>query len=141
MNIYKMRGFASKMPYTAISSLLGFLTISGLPPTIGIISKTLVLMGLADLVFRGGSMSLGSILMVITASIAGFGLTIAYSFITMKRIFFGEPGEEEVSEVSLGAVASITATAVTSVAILVIASLIVNPLSSAVTSIIPILLR
>jgi NADH-quinone oxidoreductase subunit M len=140
-NIYKMGGFASKMPYTAISSLLGFLTISGLPPTIGIISKTLVLMGLADLVFRGGSMSLGSILMVITASIAGFGLTIAYSFITMKRIFFGEPGEEEVSEVSLGAVASITATAVTSVAILVIASLIVNPLSSAVTSIIPILLR
>jgi NADH-quinone oxidoreductase subunit M len=131
------------MPYTAMSSLLGFLTISGLPPTIGIISKALVLMGLADLIFRGASLSPGMVALVVVAAIAGFGLTIAYSFITMKRIFFGEPGEVggEVSESPLEAVTSITAVALASIAILVLGSLIVNPLSSAVASIIPILLR
>jgi NADH-quinone oxidoreductase subunit M len=131
------------MPYTAMSSLLGFLTISGLPPTIGIISKALVLMGLADLTFRGASLSPGMVALVVLAAIAGFGLTIAYSFITMKRIFFGELGEVsgEVSEAPLEAVTSITAVALASIAILVLGSLIVNPLSSAVASIIPILLR
>jgi NADH-quinone oxidoreductase subunit M len=131
------------MPYTAMSSLLGFLTISGLPPTIGIISKALVLMGLADLIFRGASLSPGMVALVVVAAIAGFGLTIAYSFITMKRIFFGELGEVggEVSEAPLEAVTSITAVALASIAILVLGSLIVNPLSSAVASIIPILLR
>jgi NADH-quinone oxidoreductase subunit M len=142
-NIYRMGGFASRMPYTAMSSLLGFLTISGLPPTIGIISKALVLMGLADLIFRGASLSPGMVALVVVAAIAGFGLTIAYSFITMKRIFFGELGEVggEVSEAPLEAVTSITAVALASIAILVLGSLIVNPLSSAVASIIPILLR
>jgi NADH:ubiquinone oxidoreductase subunit 4 (subunit M) len=81
--------------------------------------------------------------LVVLAAIAGFGLTIAYSFITMKRIFFGELGEVsgEVSEAPLEAVTSITAVALASIAILVLGSLIVNPLSSAVASIIPILLR
>ncbi|MEM1611171.1 MAG: complex I subunit 5 family protein, partial [Sulfolobales archaeon] len=109
-NIYRMGGFASKMPYTAMSSLLGFLTISGLPPTIGIISKALVLMGLADLIFREASLSPGLLALVIIAAISGFGLTIAYSFITMKRIFFGGFGEAggEASEAPIEAIASIT---------------------------------
>jgi len=142
-NIYKMGGLASRMPYTAISSLLGFLTISGLPPTIGIMSKALILVGLADLIFRSPYLAAPNIAAVVIASIAGIGLTIAYSFITMKRIFFGELGEEVrgAVEPSLGAIASITAVAVASVAILVLGSLIISPLSSAAASLTPILLR
>jgi len=142
-NIYRMGGLASRMPYTAMSSLLGFLTISGLPPTIGIVSKALILIGLADMMFRSSPLAIPQVAALATASIAGLGLTIAYSFITMKRIFFGELGEggREAAEPPVGAVASITAVAMASVAILVLGSLVVSPLSSAAASLTPILLR
>lgn len=134
-DIERMGGLASSMPYTAASSLMGFLTISGLPPTIGIVSKFLILMGLSSILFTGSSLPASAIALVIIASVVGFGLTIAYSFITMKKIFFG-PAREDLgsSEPPAEATIALVIVGITSIAALIVGSYIVNPLSTAVTA-------
>lgn len=134
-DIEGMGGLASGMPYTAASSLIGFLTISGLPPTIGIVSKFLILMGLSNILFAGSSLSAASIALVIIAAITGFGFTIAYSFITMKKIFFG-PARKDLNPGEPPAEATITLliVGITSIAILITGSYIVNPLSTAIST-------
>jgi len=132
-SISRMGGLASSMPYTAISSLAGFLTISGLPPTIGIISKIFIIMGLSDLLFRASTPTTAVVIAII-AAISGLGLTIVYSFITMKRMFFGEARLDDVSEPPLGSIASILAVAIISIAVLVAGAYIVNPLSSSIAA-------
>ncbi len=131
-DIERMGGLASTMPYTAASSLIGFLTISGLPPTIGIVSKFLILMGLLSTLFTGSSLSALAIALVIIASMVGFGFTIAYSFIAMRKIFLG-PARNDIrsAEPSAEAILSILIVGVASIAMLIAGSYIVNPLSTA----------
>ncbi|MDP8023473.1 MAG: complex I subunit 5 family protein [Nitrososphaeria archaeon] len=86
-DINKMGGLAKSMPYTSSLALLGFMDISGLPPTIGFFSKLLILIAVGvELVKLGlpGMILLAFVLL-------GFGLTPAYAFYAMKRIFFGPP--------------------------------------------------
>jgi NADH-quinone oxidoreductase subunit M len=84
-DINKMGGLAKSMPYTSTLALLGFMDISGLPPTFGFFSKLFVLIAVgAELV------KLGYIGIIVLAFVLiGFGLTPAYSFVAMKKIFFG----------------------------------------------------
>jgi len=134
-DVNKMGGLASTMPYTAASSLIGFLTISGLPPTIGIVSKFLILMGLSSILFAGSTLPATIIAVIIIAAITGFGLTIAYSFITMKKIFFG-PAKKDIKsgEPHIKATIALIVVSVASIAVLIAGSYIVNPLSTAVTT-------
>jgi len=86
-SISKMGGLAAKMPITATAALIGFLTITGIPPTTGFISEFLIFAGAFKEAFTVTSMlRIGlSILAVISTAI-----TAGYSLWTVKRIFFGK---------------------------------------------------
>ena len=85
--IPKMGGLATKMPYTAALALLGFMHITGIPPTAGLWSEYLIVRGAVDKALMEGStlfVATGALMLV------GIGLSTAYAFLTMKRIFYGE---------------------------------------------------
>ncbi len=84
-DINKMGGLAKSMPYTSALALLGFMDISGLPPTFGFFSKLFILIAVGEVLV---GMGWGGIALLAFVLI-GFGLTPAYSFVAMKRIFFG----------------------------------------------------
>ncbi|MGC9209285.1 MAG: complex I subunit 5 family protein [Nitrososphaeria archaeon] len=86
-DINKMGGLARSMPYTSSLALLGFMDISGLPPTIGFFSKLLILIAVGVELVRLGLPGL----ILLALVLLGFGLTPAYAFLAMKRIFFGPP--------------------------------------------------
>jgi len=88
-DITKMGGLGAKMPITMAAALLGFMHITGIPPTMGIWSEIYIVAGavksfLNEAVLIQGALSL----------IFAIGLTTAYSFVTIKRIFYGELREE-----------------------------------------------
>lgn len=131
-SISRMGGLARSMPLTAASSLTGFLTISGLPPTIGVVSKFFIIAGTAQLLFTLPGIGVGAVSAAVVAIIAGFGLTIAYSFIAMKRIYFGGSGilvpeDPEESRPGLGVTTMLVG--VLSIAALLLSSYIATPLS------------
>jgi len=90
-SISKMGGLATKMPMTAALALIGFMHITGVPPSLGLWSEVLILAGVSDLAMRIGQFTL-----IVMLLLVGIGLSTAYSFVTMRRIFFG--GESEASE-------------------------------------------
>ncbi len=96
-DVNKMGGLAKKMPYTASLSLWGFMNISGLPPSIGFFSKLFILMGVASAFVSRGSWGV----FVFALSLVSLGITPAYSFVTMKRVFFGPLGNQGVKEGTL----------------------------------------
>lgn len=125
-DINKMGGLAASMSHTAGSALLGFLSISGLPPTVGIVSKFLIVAGFASYVVTI-STSPGVFGLYVALGIVGFGLTLVYSFHTMRRIFFGQrtPGLE-VAEAPGAASISTFVLALTSVVFLVLVGLVAS---------------
>ncbi len=86
-SISKMGGLASRMPITTLASLIGFMTIMGLPPTTGFISEFLLFAGAFNEAF-----AIGSLFRIIIASLAviSTALTAGYSLWAVKRIFFGK---------------------------------------------------
>jgi NADH-quinone oxidoreductase subunit M len=125
-DINKMGGLASSMNKTAGSALLGFLSISGLPPTVGIISKFLIVAGFASYVITGFSNIYLMAILILTAFI-GFGLTLVYSFHTMRRIFFGlRRSDIEVSEAPSMASLSTFVLAIFSIIFLILAGYLIN---------------
>jgi len=87
-SIGKMGGLASKMPITASLALIGFMHITGVPPSLGLWSEILILAGVADL-----AMKINQFVTVLIFLLIGIGLSTAYSFVTMRRIFFGRASE------------------------------------------------
>lgn len=84
--IPKMGGLATKMPYTAALALLGFMHITGIPPTAGLWSEYLIVRGAVDKALGAGHLMFAAtgILLIIAV-----GLSTAYAFLTMRRIFYG----------------------------------------------------
>jgi NADH-quinone oxidoreductase subunit M len=125
----KMGGLASTMNYTASSALLGFLTISGLPPTMGVVSKFFVVSGFAIyLMSRVDNIS--DLIILIILGFLGFGLTIVYSFATMRKIFFGQRrSDEEIREGSPGISLTTLSVALLSILMLVLIGFILNSFS------------
>lgn len=81
-----MGGLAKAYPLTAALALLGFMHLSGIPPSLGMWSEILILLGL----LRGYNPESPLALIVISLIvIVSFMITAAYSFIAMRRIFFG----------------------------------------------------
>lgn len=88
-NMDEMGGLAKKMPYTGISSVIGLLSMAGIPPLSGFWSKLVIVMAL----FKVSSpLAIGTLL---TSA-----LTLAYFLILQKKVFFGEvpPNMENVTE-------------------------------------------
>ncbi len=85
-SIPRMGGLAAKMPVTAALALIGFMNITGIPPMPGLWSEYLLVRGAVEYVFSRGVLEFvalgGGLLLAI-------GLSTAYSFLTMKRIFYG----------------------------------------------------
>lgn len=85
-SIRKMGGLASKMPITATAALIGFLTITGIPPTSGFISEFLIFAGSFHEAFQVSSMLCVALSFLAVISTA---LTAGYSLWAVRRIFFG----------------------------------------------------
>ncbi|MCS7115918.1 MAG: NADH-quinone oxidoreductase subunit M [Nitrososphaerota archaeon] len=92
-SISKMGGFATAMPITASLALIGFMHITGLPPTLGLWSEVLIVWGAIGKVL---TTSLIILLVFVIGLTIGIGISAAYAFLTMKRIFFGHPHEHHV---------------------------------------------
>ena len=85
----KLGGLAPLLPVTAAAALLGFLHLMGIPPTIGIWSKYLILRGFAEATVPGAYVAAAA------AIIVGTTLTAVYSLVAFRRIFLGPlPGAE-----------------------------------------------
>ena len=89
-SIGKMGGVARKLPLTASLALVGFLHITGVPPSLGFWSEILTIMGAMN---RAMSMGTSIYVAMIVGLLTAIGLSTIYAFLTMKRIFYGEEGE------------------------------------------------
>src|SRR4030042_559464 len=83
-SIKKMGGLADRMPLTAVLTLIGFLTIGGVPPTIRFMSKFFIFAG----AFQAGLASPKQIWAAIIGIIMTI-LTICYAMWTIRRVFYG----------------------------------------------------
>ncbi|MGA2784684.1 MAG: NADH-quinone oxidoreductase subunit M [Candidatus Bathyarchaeia archaeon] len=86
-SIQKMGGLAARMPITATAALIGFLTITGIPPTTGFISEFLIFAGSFNGAFQANSMLRIGLSFLAVVSTA---LTAGYSLWAVRRIFFGK---------------------------------------------------
>ncbi|MET1101888.1 MAG: complex I subunit 5 family protein [Pyrodictiaceae archaeon] len=86
----KMGGLAGKLPYAAALALLGFLHITGIPPTMGLWSEYLIARGLAEWSAGHGTGVFVTALVLFMTAVA---ISTVYSFVGFKRIFLSEPGE------------------------------------------------
>lgn len=89
-DIRRFGGLASKMPIAAIAFILGCMTISGIPPTIGFFSKFFLFTGLIGEGLEGSTLRLA----VSVVTLLSTALTIAYTFWAARRIFFGPLPED-----------------------------------------------
>ena len=94
----KMGGLASKMPLTAALFVLGALVLSAVPPTSGFQAEWMMFAGIFAQGTRGSAYFIVAFLGLIATL-----FTVAYTFLPIKRIFFGElaPGLEGVKEAPL----------------------------------------
>jgi NADH-quinone oxidoreductase subunit M len=83
-SIKKMGGLADRMPWTAVLALIGFLTIGGVPPTIGFMSKFFIFSG----VF-GNQLAPTEQVWAAVIGIVMTILTIGYAMWTVRRVFYG----------------------------------------------------
>jgi NADH-quinone oxidoreductase subunit M len=82
----KLGGLASKLPSSVIAALIGFLTIGGVPPTVGFKSKFILLTGAFE---RGFMKSPLELTVAILAATLATAITLAYEFRTVWRVFYG----------------------------------------------------
>ena len=83
-SIKKMGGLADRMPWTAVLALIGFLTIGGVPPTMGFMSKFFIFSG----VF-GNQLAPTEQVWAAVVGIVMTILTISYAMWTVRRVFYG----------------------------------------------------
>ena len=132
-DITRMGGLAEKMPYTASLALLGFMHITGIPPTAGIWSEYMILRGAVE---RSLSLGPGWYIGVAAALLVGVGLSTAYAFLTMRRIFYGPLRVEGAREARAGLWGPLLLLAALGVASFVIASPLIDPTVEVVGSVI-----
>jgi len=83
----KMGGLAEKMPIVILATMVGFLTIGGVPPAVGFKSKFLLLSGAFVRGFESSWMELG--VAILAGSLATL-VTLAYEFRAVWRIYYGK---------------------------------------------------
>ncbi len=93
-SIKELGGLIGQMPITGALCILGFFSISGIPPTMGFMSKWVIFLGL----FTGALEHSMEMLAIAVISIVMTVITLGYSLWTIWRIFFG-PLPEHLKEV------------------------------------------
>lgn len=136
-SISKMGGLASKVPITATLTLLGFLFLVGIPPTLGLWSKLYIIVGTLD-----KAMAMGTIALVLISIglVVGAGMTAAYSFFTLKRIFLGRTPRALAGESVRGwsnLTAVIALVAIVGVALFLYPAVFIDPLKDFLGPILP----
>jgi formate hydrogenlyase subunit 3/multisubunit Na+/H+ antiporter MnhD subunit len=95
--IDRLGGLLKRMPWTAVTFLVGAVAISGLPPLNGFVSEFLIFFG----AFKGGISTGGPVAVPLLALIAGLaligGLAVACFTKAFGIVFLGEPRGEHVS--------------------------------------------
>ncbi len=86
-DIRKMGGMAKLYPLTAAAALFGFMNLVGMPPSPGLWSEWLIILGTTKVY----SSSYGQLLLISVAFLLALSVSAAYSFVTMRRIFYGQP--------------------------------------------------
>ena len=87
----KLGGLAGKMPYTAVITMIGALTIIGIPPTSGFMAEWILFNGVLQTgVNHGDSLRVAAFSIGILATV----LSSAYILWMYKRVFFGKISEE-----------------------------------------------
>ncbi|GAB6147664.1 complex I subunit 4 family protein [Stetteria hydrogenophila] len=122
-DIRRMGGLARLYPKTAAAALFGFLSLTGTPPAPGFWAELLILLGLLS-VYGGSS---GSFLLAAAALLLALSVTAAYSFITMKRVFYGRPRVEEAPRESGLMEASLVALVVAGLLVFLAANVFIGP--------------
>ena len=79
-DIRKLGGLSSRMRFTGVTSMVGFLSAAGIPPLSGFWSKLLIIIAL----FQAGHPVYAAL--AILASL----ITLAYFLVLQRRVFFGE---------------------------------------------------
>jgi len=93
-SIKELGGLIGQMPLTGALCIIGFFGISGIPPTIGFMSKWVIFLGL----FTGALEHSVEMIAIAVISILMTVITLGYSLWTIWRIFFG-PLPEHLKEV------------------------------------------
>jgi NADH-quinone oxidoreductase subunit M len=89
----KLGGLAGKMPYTAVITMIGALTIIGIPPTSGFMAEWILFNGVLQTgVNHWDSLRVAAFGIGILATV----LSPAYILWMYKRIFFGKISEEHI---------------------------------------------
>jgi proton-translocating NADH-quinone oxidoreductase chain N len=83
-DMYKMGGLDSRMRITSATSLLGMLSIAGIPPLSGFWSKLLIIVALWQTDHRVYAM----------IAVAVSVVTLGYMLVLQKRIFFGKVADD-----------------------------------------------
>lgn len=92
--ISKLGGLAGKMPITAVCSVIGALTIMGVPPTSGFMGEWILFLGALETAIKEGS----TIRMVTFGlGLLATALTMSYILWMLKRVFFGKLPENLVN--------------------------------------------
>jgi proton-translocating NADH-quinone oxidoreductase chain M len=132
----KLGGLAGNMPYTAVITMIGALTIIGIPPTSGFMSEWILFGGVLQT-----ALSQGDSFRVV---LFGFGilttvLSSAYILWMYKRIFFGKIPERlvNVKDSSAYITATMAALAGLTLVLGVYPDPILNPITSYVESVFP----
>jgi len=132
-DITKMGGLAEKMPYTAALALLGFMHVTGIPPTAGIWSEYLIVRGAVERTLQAGpAWYTGTAL----ALLVGIGLSTAYAFLTMRRIFYGPLRLSEAREAKSQLLLPLALLAAMGIASFLLASPLIDPLVTQLSQVI-----
>ncbi len=99
-NIEELGGLAKFMPVTFVSTLIAALSISGIPPLNGFVSKWMVYQGAVDLVNKTPVLTLKIIAVLsLTLALIGSGLTLASFIKLISGTFLGNI-RKQVTEVN-----------------------------------------
>jgi NADH-quinone oxidoreductase subunit M len=130
-----MGGLAAKMPITAALALIGFMNITGVPPSLGLWSEVLIVFGAVSRASQIGAVAFA---LLVVGLLVAIGLSTAYSFITMKRIFFGPISPEIHSdhvEAKMGILFPILIIAAVGVLLFFFPGIFIDPLVKFISSI------
>lgn len=83
-NIDQMGGLAAKMPITALLFISGAMMLSGFPPFSSFAAEWILFTGIFE---RGATDALALVVGIL--GVAAILLTVGYTFLTAKKIFFG----------------------------------------------------
>jgi NADH-quinone oxidoreductase subunit M len=89
-DISNLSGLASKMPYTAAATLIGFLCLAGVPPLVGFWGELFIFAGSMYTGLAGViGVDMGRVFLTALAVVASI-LTAGYGLWTVRRVFYGQ---------------------------------------------------